>query len=453
MSLLQALLHAAPSQVTIEQIRRLVSLVGPEAPMLEYKANMTSTIAKAVAALANTYGGLVLVGVTDDREITGVKEKTIEAVSQHCHSVLEPPWVPEVLPVPMDDGSGKYVLVLRVVPGIAPRPLLLDGAAPIRHNNTTHPATRQQLAALFAEQDTLAQADPWVIRAPKQPGHDDHVDLIARSGLNIDIDPRASWRPLREQYVDQLATALNRSPLINALTALALPAEGLTARPFHRRGLNRSRVITLLWQALPQGWTPHDLAPVEATFSMEVPGGYGQHARHMRAHLDVILRVGHWRTPALRKALRREISRSPLAPVAHDPSPRLPDPGESEVDWRMSVPDLRRLIEALMAALVDEHVVRALAQLAQVQPLVVPQPQVLHLTSRRPMPETLDTEGLEAIPEIRDSSGNSYGAHLLADPGLDLAAIGSRREQVNTWLVQTALDAGLLGMEKLLATR
>ena len=50
---------------------RLVRRVGPESPTIEYKEQMADTIAKGVAALANTYGGLLLVGVTDDRIIKG----------------------------------------------------------------------------------------------------------------------------------------------------------------------------------------------------------------------------------------------------------------------------------------------------------------------------------------------------------------------------------------------
>ncbi|MFI6713279.1 hypothetical protein ACIBF7_43090 [Nonomuraea sp. NPDC050478] len=54
-SLIQALLHASPAQVTMDRIRQLVQLVGPEAPTVEYKADMSQGIAQAVAALANTY--------------------------------------------------------------------------------------------------------------------------------------------------------------------------------------------------------------------------------------------------------------------------------------------------------------------------------------------------------------------------------------------------------------
>jgi hypothetical protein len=62
------------------------------------------------------------------------------------------------------------------------------------------------------------------------------------------------------------------------------------------------------------------------------------------------------------------------------------------------------------------------------------------------MPEALDTEGLKAIPD----TGDSCGAHMLADPGLDLADPGSRRGQINVWLVQTALDTRPVRDRKLL---
>ncbi|MGC5281294.1 hypothetical protein [Actinomadura citrea] len=43
---------------------------------------MSTSIAKAVAALVNTYGGLVLVAVTDDRRVTGVKEGVLPEIGQ-----------------------------------------------------------------------------------------------------------------------------------------------------------------------------------------------------------------------------------------------------------------------------------------------------------------------------------------------------------------------------------
>jgi hypothetical protein len=200
----QTLLYAAESDVTIERVRALVKQVGPEAPTVEYKTQMADTIAKGVAALANTYGGLLLVGVTDDRQVRGVREKTIEAVAEHCRARLEPPWVPPIIPVSLGHGSDLYVLVLRVVPGQHPRPLLVDGAAPVRHQNTTHPADWQRLKDMFTEAGAVVRDNAWVIQAPSVPQgadgtSDSTVDLVIRSGLDFPVSREAKWRPLSEK--------------------------------------------------------------------------------------------------------------------------------------------------------------------------------------------------------------------------------------------------------------
>ncbi|MFI6711266.1 helix-turn-helix domain-containing protein [Nonomuraea sp. NPDC050478] len=273
-------------------------------------------IAQAIAALTNTHGGMVLVGVSAQRVIAGVKEKTLEAVAEHCHSTIEPPWVPDIVPVPMEDGSGRYVLVLRVVPGLAPRPLLVKGAAPIRSHNTTRPASWQELAALFAANDVSAQANPWIIRRPDVPvnatGPDERVDLIVRSGLNIAVDPRAAWRPLGEQRAERLAEALNCSQLPSVLSGLV--AQGVDSWPFERPGHNRSRVIRLQWQALPLDRRQNLPVPVEACLTAEVPGGYGHQATHLRVHLDVTTRLASW--AALREADWQPVSAGPQPPRA-----------------------------------------------------------------------------------------------------------------------------------------
>ena len=66
--------------------------------------------------------------------------------------------------------------------------------------------------------------------------------------------------------------------------------------------------------------------------------------------------------------------------------------------------------------------------------------------TERPVPEVLEAAGLTSIPR----AGESRGAHVLADPALDLADQGDRREQIEAWLVQLGMDAGLLGMEQVL---
>jgi len=216
--------------------------VGAESPTIEYKEQMCDTIARGVAALGNTYGGLLLVGVTDDRIVRGVKDKTIEPAADHCAAKIEPPWVPEIIAVPLSQSSDLYVLVLRVAPGHHPRPLLAGGVAYIRHQNTTHPADWQRLRDLFAESAADRQDDLRDLHAPDLPrgfdgAADGTVDFVARSGLNVTVTRDARWRPLAERTVTAFTDALNRSPLNAVLMRLAAggaPAGGMN--PFHRQG-------------------------------------------------------------------------------------------------------------------------------------------------------------------------------------------------------------------------
>ena len=87
--------------------------------------------------------------------------------------------------MPLDQGSDLYVLVLRVVPGHHPRPLLVDGIVYIRHQNTTHPADWQRLHDLFAESAAARQDDLWNLHAPDLPrgsdgASDGTVDFVLR---------------------------------------------------------------------------------------------------------------------------------------------------------------------------------------------------------------------------------------------------------------------------------
>jgi hypothetical protein len=298
-----------------------VRQVGPESPTIEYKEQMADTIAKGVAALANTYGGLLLIGVSDDRTVRGVREKVIESVAEHCAARVESPWVPEIIPVPLGQGSGLHVLVLRVVPGRHPRPLLVDGVAWVRHQNTSHPADWQRLRDLFTEAGAARQADGWNIQALSLPQADDGtedaaVDFILRSGLVLAVAPEARWRPLAESTVDAFIAALNTSPLHSALRHLLLErARDGSMSPFHRRGHNRSRAVRLAWHGAPDGW-PQDIpGPVQASVRLDVPGGYGHQGTHLVLEADVLVRRS-----AAAEIARQRATGSPDAPGGWHPA-------------------------------------------------------------------------------------------------------------------------------------
>src|SRR4051812_8607187 len=128
-----ASLFASPAaDVTVNAVRQLVADASPESLTLEYKERYTRRIAESVAAMANSYGGVILVGVTDAGEdrLVGVPHDTVAQVVDLCHQKLEPPWQPEILTLPLNDDN--CLIVLRVHHDRAPRPVLVDGAGWIR---------------------------------------------------------------------------------------------------------------------------------------------------------------------------------------------------------------------------------------------------------------------------------------------------------------------------------
>ncbi|MGK3945144.1 helix-turn-helix domain-containing protein [Streptomyces sp. RP5T] len=391
-------------------MRDLVAIGQPESLTLEYKEKYTAKIQTSVAAMANSYGGLILVGVTErnvDDRIIGVPEDTIVQIVNGCHQMLEPPWVPEIIPVPLPETDGRMILVVRVDPAKATRPLLIQGAAPIRLHGRNAVADRAGLIRLINE--TAPQALPAGLRLPPADLDTPSADFLVRTGMCVPVDASATWRPLSERGVQAFADALNNSPLHHALFRWCASIGEGGMNPFHRSGFNRARKVRLLWQGGSDGASAY---PLEAVARIDLPDAYGATVSHLQVTVEVLARFRH------------AFGRAAPLPVAR----------------------LHELIDALAAALVDDGVTEALAALAGVDPLVMPQPLSLDFLSRTDMPDLLAGNGLASVP----NAGTSRGANLLADPGVDQRDPAERRTLVDSWLQQISLDAGLLGMEKVL---
>jgi predicted HTH transcriptional regulator len=150
-------------------VRELVSQNLPESLTLEYKETYSPGLVTSVAAMANSYGGLILVGVTDQAQpnrLVGVPEAAVVQIVNACHDKLEPPWEPQIIPVALGIGSQSYVLVVRVDPTRAPRPVLIDGHAPIRLQGRNAKADRGRLAQLFSETSAPGQSVGRLVTAP-----------------------------------------------------------------------------------------------------------------------------------------------------------------------------------------------------------------------------------------------------------------------------------------------
>src|SRR5258708_4415515 len=112
-----SLFACAPADVTFDRVAELVGHDPPESLTLEFKERYSPDVVRSIAAMANSYGGLILIGVTDgpgSERLAGVPDTAIVQVANACHESLEPPWQPEIIPVPLAGNAGLYVLVIRV---------------------------------------------------------------------------------------------------------------------------------------------------------------------------------------------------------------------------------------------------------------------------------------------------------------------------------------------------
>ena len=290
---------------------------------------------------------------------------------------------------------------------------------PVRIPGGTRQATRAELAALFAEPTPGrgAPGDGWAFDAPQIP--DATVDMMFKTGLSVTPGPACPGRPLSENVLGGLAAALDKSPLAETLTTLSGIRSGGLNNTARRGRPNTSGTARLTWQ-IASG----DLPSFEITTVITAPGQYGHpHIQQLTVSLEITSRLSAW---------------------AHSPnSPTPPPPAPAR---RLETTEWAALLNAMMATLTSPAIVAAIADLADVDPIVVPPPQIVHVVSGQEI-----AQFLPPLREIPEATG-SHGAHLRADPALSLADPEDRARQVIRWLCQIAADAGLSGMDRLTQT-
>ncbi|MFD4724730.1 hypothetical protein ACFWNW_06560 [Streptomyces seoulensis] len=118
------------------------------------------------------------------------------------------------------------------------------------------------------------------------------------------------------------------------------------------------------------------------------------------------------------------------------------DRGRTQWAHRYPVPDLACALDGHLRAAVACDVTAELSRITDIDVLVA-QPGQLHLVTNKPVVQLLCDEQLLEIP----AAGGSRGGIFLSDPARNLRDGDELQEQVDDWLCQLGLDAGLTGME------
>ena len=146
-----------------------------EGYLLDFKATWGDTALKTVVAFANTFGGLLLVGVSEDHgradQLVGIvsarqEQKTTIASSIASNISPTPPY--EIRDVAFPDGSGRHLCIVRVRKGNRLYLLTKKGAEPvyIRNEDESRPADAARLQALLSTRWIAGQAAQPVYQQP-----------------------------------------------------------------------------------------------------------------------------------------------------------------------------------------------------------------------------------------------------------------------------------------------
>jgi hypothetical protein len=134
------LFTVSPLEVlSFEDIEAFCDLGLAESSRIEYKRMFNIQVSETIAAMGNTDGGLILVGIADGKDsggprglpgkIEGLSRSTgpspASQVISSCYAYLKPAWVPDMweVEVPCETEPRPVVLVIRVDRDKAPAPI------------------------------------------------------------------------------------------------------------------------------------------------------------------------------------------------------------------------------------------------------------------------------------------------------------------------------------------
>jgi hypothetical protein len=409
---------AATDEVTPEALRLFLLQQIPESINLEYKAAWTPQLMKSIAAMSNTVGGLILLGVAEqngfpDPEPAGVALAERDSLTNRCWTSFDAPFVPEIIGVPV--GDQKFVLVIRVDAARVQRPVFFEGRVFVRLPGRNAQASRAQVQALFAEA-AGAGAGPILHGVGNYlPRHAHPMLTHEEEGLGMRVGVSALVPPsgiavLGTAIQKQIGEILEQSALERLIREMSHIVDARTSAGWQREGAaNRSSIITLVRdrvRSIDEDYFVRGQCVLEAPYG-PARGGV------------ITLLVGAALEPAV----------DPIRPA-------------------FVLEELYRTVHVLLATALDEIAARIFPQITgsglwePIGPAIAFDPgNAWSLT------EFVQFDGVRPVPGAHPLAAATYDA----PHDLDLRDRGVRDEAVREWLVRVLLDGGYEGAEERVA--
>lgn len=176
------------SAITAQDIGEFLCLTCPEdqrpqeGPQIEYKIDLPQDLGDSIAALANTYGGLVFIGVKSDKAKQNIPVAMPGAkiggdakarLTDKIISTVTPRPDFEVHSVPIG-AAGEVVAVIRVRQGSFPPYEYSQGATiriPVRVQDTNRQGTVREIEELFKRRESLNRPPEDVVSSYLSSGY------------------------------------------------------------------------------------------------------------------------------------------------------------------------------------------------------------------------------------------------------------------------------------------
>lgn len=156
---------AAEPDVTVELLDTFLAQQRQERQFMESmtlelkRERRGSGVPDAVCALANSAGGLVIVGIDEDEpnlnDAPGLSPDSVVALSDQLRGSLGPLVRPETIPISVGVGN-RVVLVIRVEADASLWPVVSNGRVMVRNPGQSVAATREQILDLVRRRATTA---------------------------------------------------------------------------------------------------------------------------------------------------------------------------------------------------------------------------------------------------------------------------------------------------------
>jgi len=199
-----------------EQIRENISL--------DYKEDIDASLSKTIAAMANTWGGLIVIGVEDidskpKLPVKGIqfREYLREQINNIILGNITPPIFPEVQVCSSDDGKTGLIVIRVLQSNMTPHAIRGNTKVYIRTDTSNEPeelATVDRVLWLVNRREKSVQLkndffDKPQVRLQKLTGKKvpiEHADVIMSASPLYPYEVMIDYRKLRNGILEQIKT-------------------------------------------------------------------------------------------------------------------------------------------------------------------------------------------------------------------------------------------------------